>query len=533
MEGKRINPYMPLLFAALLAAGFILGMTLDRYTGGFFPGINPRTDKVNEVIKYIDDNYVDTVNRSALEEKAIIGMLQQLDPHSAYIPASEFHAANDPLLGSFEGIGVQFRIESDTITVVNTIPGGPSEKVGIRAGDRIVKVNDTLVAGVKITNTQVMHKLKGPKGTNVKVAIFRRGTKGLAEFTIIRDVIPTYSLDIAYMVDATTGYMRLNNFSATTAEEFHNALQNLLGQGMKKLIVDLQGNTGGYLQAAVDVANEFLNKGALIVYTEGTHHPREYFYAENEGLFTRGELVVLIDEFSASAAEIFAGAIQDNDRGAIIGRRSFGKGLVQEQINFKDGSALRLTIARYHTPTGRCIQKPYKTGEGDYYEYYLRALLPQTAESDTVKVADSLKYRTPRGKVVYGGGGIYPDFVTPVDQSEKLAYYNALINKGIIYRYAFDYTDRHRAELNRFTSYNTFDKGFIITPVMMRELEDLGKKSGITRPTGDQSMSDRYIRTIMKAYIGRNILDNPGFFPYLNQIDPAFMKAVSYLKTKK
>ncbi len=531
MEGKKLNPYLPLLYAALIAAGFILGMVLSRYSGGLLPALQKQgTGKVDEVIRYIDQNYVDTVKEAALEEKAIVGMLEQLDPHSVYIPEREFHAANDPLLGSFEGIGVQFRIENDTITVIIPVSGGPSEKVGIRAGDRIVRINDSLVAGVKITNDNVMRKLKGPKGTEVKVSVFRRGTPGLIDFNIIRDVIPTYSLDIAYMVDASTGYIRLNNFSATTHEEFHNALSDLLDKGMKKLILDLQGNTGGYLQAAADVANEFLQKGTLIVYTEGVHHPREYFYANDGGLFREGELVVLIDEYSASASEIVAGAVQDNDRGTIIGRRSFGKGLVQEQINFRDGSALRLTVARYHTPTGRCIQKPYGSGDKDYYEYYHRAVNGEGSSPDSVKFADSLKYRTPKGKIVYGGGGIYPDVLVPLEKNEKLNYYFSLINKGLIYRYAFEYTDRHRAELNRFDTYSAFDKGFAVTGPMMDELFAFAAKNGVNREAGDQSLSDRNICIMLKAYIGRNVLDNAGFYPYLNAVDPTFLKAREYLK---
>jgi carboxyl-terminal processing protease len=533
MEGKKFNPYLPLLYAVLVAFGTILGMLLNNYSGGIFPRPAGGSSKLNEVIHYIDKNYVDTVRQASLEEKAITGMLQQLDPHSVYIPERDFHAANDPLMGSFEGIGVQFRIESDTITVINTVSGGPSEKVGLRAGDRIVKINDTMVAGKKITNDNVMRKLKGPKGTEVKVSVFRRGTAGLIDYNIIRDVIPTYSLDIAYMVDASTGYIRLNNFSATTYEEFNEALQKLMKEGMKKLILDLQGNGGGYLQAAADVANEFLPKGALIVYTEGEHREKEYFYANEDGLFKEGEVVVLIDEYSASASEIVAGALQDNDRGTIIGRRSFGKGLVQEQIAFKDGSALRLTVARYHTPTGRCIQKPYENGDEDYYAYYHRAVDGAATVPDSVKFADSLKYRTPKGKIVYGGGGIYPDILVPLDKDAKLNYYALMINKGLIYRFAFEYTDGHRAALNSFKTFDAFDKGFNVTPEMMTDLIAYGEKNGVKRIPGDQSVSDRNIRVMMKAYVGRNVLDNPGFYPYLNDVDPVFHKACSFLSVKK
>ncbi|MFH1160234.1 MAG: S41 family peptidase, partial [bacterium] len=353
---------MPIILALVLSVGIILGLVVGNFTGKIFPSLSKEANKVEEVISYIEKNYVDTISQNVLVEKSVTGLLQKLDPHSLYIPASEFHAMTDPLLGSFEGIGVQFRMESDTITVINPVPGGPSEQVGIKAGDRIVKVNDEVVTGKKLTSLDVMRRLKGPKGTTVDVTVFRRGASGLIDFTITRDVIPTYSLDIAYIVSPGIGYIRLNNFSATTYEEFHQALGELIGNGMTRLIIDLQGNTGGYLQAAVDVANEFLEKGALIVYTEGVNHPKEMYYANGDGLFKSGEVLVLIDEWSASAAEILAGAIQDNDRGQVVGRRSFGKGLVQEQLNFRDGSAVRLTVARYYTPTGRCIQKPYGNG---------------------------------------------------------------------------------------------------------------------------------------------------------------------------
>jgi len=518
-----------MLYAALIAAGVILGILLQTYTGGVFGKVFRRTNKLNEVFRDVQNNYVDSIKTADLEEKSINGLLEQLDPHSVYIPEREFHAMNDPLMGSFEGIGVQFRIEKDTITVVNPVAGGPSEKVGIRAGDRIVKINDTLVAGKKITNEEVMRKLKGPKGTEVKVSIFRRGIPGMQDYTITRGVIPTYSLDISYMVTPEIGYIRLNNFSATTYEEFQNALQELIGKGMKKLILDLQGNGGGYLQAAADVANEFLPKGTLIVYTEGVHHPREYFYAREDGIFTRGSLVVLMDEYSASASEIVAGAIQDNDRGTIIGRRSFGKGLVQEQFDFRDGSALRLTIARYYTPSGRCIQRPYEPGDGtDFYSYYHRVAV-DTINPDSIKWPDSLKYKTPKGKIVYGGGGIFPDVFVPAERNPKLSYYNMLINKGVIYRFAFDYTDRHRTDLTRFKTYAAYDKGFIVTDAMMNELISYASKSGIKPEAPGQKDSDERIRIMFKAYVGRNVLDNAGFYPYLNSADPVFLAAKEYL----
>lgn len=526
MEQRKFNPFMPLWFALVLAGGVLLGAYIGGGRSNPFAG-GGKSDKFEEVLKWVSGSYVDTVSREALEEKAIAGLLQGLDPHSVYISAREFHEANDPLVGSFEGIGVQFRIEHDTITVINTISGGPSEKIGIRAGDRIVEIDGNNVAGIKISTTDVMRKLKGPKGTRVDVSVFRRGAGGLIDFTITRDVIPTYSMDIAYMIEPGTGYIRLNNFSATTAEEVHNALVQLKEHQMNKLILDLRGNGGGYLQAAVEVSDEFLPKGKLIVYTEGTNHPREMFYAKGDGLFQDGELVVLIDEWSASSSEIVAGAIQDNDRGTIMGRRSFGKGLVQEQQNFRDGSAVRLTVARYYTPTGRCIQRPYDNGTEEYNnEYYHRYVNGEMENPDSIQFADSLRYTTPGGKTVYGGGGIMPDVYVPMERDSTLVYYNLLVNRGIIYQYAFDYTDRNRASLNRFASVEEFENGFQITPAIYEDFIAFADKKGVKRQGAGLQEADRRAKILMKAYIGRNILDNEGFYPILNTMDQTIKKAL-------
>jgi len=533
MDKNKLRIYLPLIYAGIILAGILLGLELSKVGNGASLFSRHRQDKVNEVINYVKQNYVDTVSRNKLEEKAITGMLQSLDPHSVYISPSEFHDANDPLLGGFEGIGVQFRLERDSITVINPVSGGPSEKLGIKAGDRIVKIDGKNVAGVKITNNDVLRKLKGKKGTKVNVSIFRKGVKGLLDYTIIRDVIPIYSLDVSYMVEPSIGYLRLNNFSATTHDEMIKALKDMKAKGMKKLILDLRGNGGGRLQAAIDVADEFLPDGKLIVYTQGIHHARETAYATAGGLFESGELVVLIDEWSASASEIVAGAIQDNDRGTIIGRRSFGKGLVQEELDFKDGSAVRVTVARYYTPTGRCIQKSYKNGSEDYYnDYYHRVLSGEMENPDSIHFADSLKFKTPGGKTVYGGGGIMPDIYVPVGKDTLYKYFNLLANKGLIYQYAFDYTDKNRRILN-YRSYDEFNRKFQVTPSMYSDFINTTLKSGIKRVGKDLTASDVRIKVLIKAYIGRNILDNPGFYPLLNSIDETFLKAVSTLKTGK
>ena len=521
---------MPIWFALVLTGGIMLGIFVGNRTGNLalFP-----TDKgkLKEVISYVESNYVDTLSRKVLEEKAITGLLEKLDPHSVFISAEEFHDANDPLLGSFEGIGVQFRLENDTVTVINPVSGGPSEKLGIRAGDRIVKVDGKNIAGIGISTNDVMRKLKGPKGTQVKVTIFRRGDGELLDFTITRDVIPTYSMDIAYMPEPGIGYIRLNNFSATTHDEVHQALENLQKEGMKKLILDLRGNGGGYLKAAIDVADEFLGGGKLIVYTEGMNHKREVSKATSDGLFETGDLIILVDEGTASAAEIVSGAIQDHDRGLIAGRRSFGKGLVQEQLDFKDGSALRLTVARYYTPTGRCIQKSYKDGLDTYNsDYYHRFMNGELEHPDSIKFPDSLKYKTPKGRTVYGGGGIMPDIFIPLEKDSAMLYYNQCINKGLVYQFAFDYTDRNRKALNRFKNADLFGKGFAITDEIYNEFVKYADKKGVIHTGKDLTKSDRYVKTMLKAYIGRNLLDNEGFFPILNTIDPGFIKATEILR---
>lgn len=530
MEKRRFNPYMPLWFALVLAGGVLFGLLLGTRSGGGLR-FNREENKVEELMNYIHNNYVDTMASDAIEEKALRGLLDQLDPHSVYISTDEFHDANDPLLGSFEGIGVQFRIESDTVVVITPVSGGPSEKLGIRAGDRIVNVDGKKIAGVKISNNDVMRKLKGPKGTEVNVEIFRRGVPGLISYTIERDVIPTYSMDIAYIIELGIGYIRLSNFAATTAEEVHDALKSLLGAGMKKLILDLRGNGGGYLKAAIDVADEFLPEGTLIVYTQGMHQAKEVAQATSDGLFQEGELVVLVDEWSASASEIVAGAIQDNDRGTIIGRRSFGKGLVQEQLNFKDGSAVRLTVARYYTPTGRCIQRSYENGKDAYNSDYMHRYLNGELENpDSIKFADSLKYYTPKGKTVYGGGGIMPDTYVPLEKDSLLIFYNLTMNKGIVYQWAFDYTDKNRQKLQRFKDIDAFDQGFQITDAMYQDFLRYAEKKGVKHQGKELAKSDKYVKVMLKAYIGRNILDNEGFYPIMNTIDPTFQKAVESIK---
>jgi carboxyl-terminal processing protease len=534
-RNHRYSIYLPIAFAIVLIAGIVIGTYLNRsqpIQNILLPAGHSSSSKVQNIIDYIVTDYVDTVDVTEMETDAIRGMLDDLDPHSSYISVEDFNAVNDPLMGSFEGIGIAFRIEKDTITVINTIPGGPSEKVGLMAGDRIVKIDDSLVAGIGITNTQAMRKLKGKKGTKVQVANFRRGVPKLIDFTITRDVIPTYSLDVAFMVTEDIGYVKLNKFAATTFEEFDDAVQQLKEEGMTKLILDLRGNAGGFLKAAIDIADEFLADGKLIVYTQGKNRPRSYAFATEEGELTDNQVVILIDEGTASASEIVSGAIQDNDRGLIIGRRSFGKGLVQEQLNLSDGSALRLTVARYYTPTGRCIQKPYTREDFEEYheESMLRIMNGEAFSKDSIHFADSLKYVTPGGKVVYGGGGIMPDIFVPLTTDSIHTYYNQLANKGLIFQYAFEYTDAHRQELSKFKDFETFNDQFVMTNKAFNDLVAYAKDKGIEEKPEVIAVSKDKIGVLFKSFIGRNILEEKGFYPIFLQIDTTFKRAVYELE---
>lgn len=529
---KRSQIYLPFFFALTLIAGILVGNFLlpSVQNGNSILKFN-RYDKFNDVINYIENDYVDTIKKSTLLEKAITGLLESLDPHSAYIPAADFNEANDPLKGNFDGIGIQFRVIRDTIAVINTIPGGPSEKKGVMAGDRIVKIDGKNVAGIKIPDADVMKKLKGPRGTVVNIRIYRRDEHKFLDVAITRNVIPTYSVDIAYMVDNKTGYIKLSKFSASTGEEVYNAISSLKKQGMVQLIFDLRGNGGGYLDEAINIADEFLPANKMIVYTEGSHRPRQNYYSKKNGLFETNKLVVLIDEFSASASEILAGAIQDNDRGLIIGRRSFGKGLVQEQTQLDDGSAIRLTVARYHTPTGRCIQKPYSADINEYYSEFFKRLLDEDADAaDSMNFADTIRYKTPKGKIVYGGGGIVPDIYIPYKSEFISDYYRAIMNKGLIYEYAFDYADKHRKTLKQYGNAKNFISQFQITGDIFSDFINYAEKKGVARDEGGIKLAEPGLKALLKGAVGRNIFDDPAFYPVILKEDITFKKALEVLK---
>ncbi len=524
------NRIRPLWVIIILLSGILIGLYINK-------GVAKKVQveggsKFDEVMWYVGNDYVEKPDAQKLQDGAIAAMMEELDPHSAFISLDEFNEVNDPLLGSFDGIGVQFRLERDTIAIVNVIKGGPSEKVGLLAGDRIVYVDDSLVASKKLKNEDVMRKLKGPKGTKVRVRVLRRGVEGLLDYTITRDAIPTYSVDIAYMLDDKTGYLKLSKFSATTVSEFKNAVINLEAQGMKQLIFDLRGNTGGYLAAAVDIADEFLPKGSLIVYTEGRNRPRQYMKARRKGMLEEMPVVVLIDGESASASEIVAGALQDNDRGTIIGRRSFGKGLVQEQIMLSDQSAIRLTVARYYTPTGRCIQKPYDKDHEKYLlESYERYENGELFHPDSIHFADSLKFTTPKGKTVYGGGGIMPDVYVPLVDDSTEYYFNRIANTGVLYQYAFDYTDKHRAQLQRYQTVEAFDRSFAVSDAMFDELVKRAGEKGIKGNDEQKRVARREANTLLKAYVARNLFDDEGFYPIYAPMDEILQRALEELQT--
>lgn len=483
----------------------------------------------------ISNLYVDKVDEDKMVETAIVSMLEQLDPHSTYSDPEEVRKLNEPLQGNFEGIGIQFNMATDTLFVIQPVSGGPSEKVGILAGDRIIQVNDTLIAGVKMSTEEVMRRLRGKKGTEVNLKIMRRGVDELLSFTVKRDKIPVYSLDASYMVTDKIGYIRMNRFAATTGKEFSDALSALQKQGMKDLILDLQGNGGGYLNAAIELANQFLEKKELIVYTEGRRNPRTEFCAEGNGRFRKGRLVILVDEFSASASEIVSGAVQDWDRGMIVGRRTFGKGLVQRPVDLPDGSMIRLTVARYYTPSGRCIQKPYESVAQYNHDLIDRYNRGEMWSTDSIHFPDSLKYITHKLKrTVYGGGGIMPDYFVPIDTTMYTDYYLALRDKGAIVQLNLKLMDRHRNEwLGKYKTFKRFDKDFQVTPDMLEELKVIGKSLGATYKEEEYRTALPLLKTQIKALIARDLWNMNEYFQVINALNGSVIKSVELLQKTK
>ena len=500
----------------------------------FFSFKTGQFNKINDIINYVNTEYVDTVNQKRLVEATIEDMLHQLDPHSAYIPADELQAMNEPLEGNFDGIGVEFHVQDDTIMVVTAITGGPSEQLGIRSGDRIIKVEGKNVAHANITNTQVMQLLRGPSGSKVKVTIFRREGNQTVDYAITRGKIPIYSVDVAYMLNKETGYIKITHFAERTYDEYMDAFVKLEKQGMKNLVLDLRGNPGGYLNTAIQIADEFLADKKLVVYTKGRSRPKQNFYATDRGLFEHGALALLIDEGSASASEIVAGALQDWDRATLIGRRSYGKGLVQEQSEFPDGSAVRLTIARYYTPTGRCIQKPYDGKYEDYEnELFDRLKKGELTSSDSIHYADTVKYVTPGGKTVYAGGGIMPDVFVGLDTTENSEFYANVSAKGLISQFAYDYVDRNRSQVNKYTTIQDFNSNFSVGPEMYKEFIQDATKNGVPRDDKGTLTSSKILRTQIKALIARQLWKNEGFYSVIGPEDKTVKKALELLEKKQ
>jgi len=475
--------------------------------------------------------YVDTVNEESLVENGIRGMLEKLDPHSSYTTARETKAMNESLNGSFEGIGVQFNMQEDTLIVIQTVTNGPSEKVGIQAGDRIIAVNDTAIAGVKMSKEEIMKRLRGAKGTKVRLAIIRRGIDERLTFLVTRAKIPVKTLDAWYMISPGIGYIRIGSFGATTYDEFMKAVNDLRAKGMNDLVLDLEDNGGGYLQAAVQVANEFLQRGDLIVYTEGRRFPRQDYKAQGNGKLRSGNVTVLVNEFTASAAEIVTGALQDQDRALVVGRRSFGKGLVQRPIDFPDGSMMRLTIAHYYTPSGRCIQKFYKKGDRKDYEMELdqRYKHGELYSADSIHFADSLKFYTlRRHRIVYGGGGIMPDVFVPLDTTLITPYHRKLAAKGIVISANLRYVDNNRKQLKkRYPDFQSFLNGFEVPRALIDEIVAEGKKQKV-EPKDEAEMKQTlpYLRTQLKALIARDLWDMSEYFQIINIQNPILQKAL-------
>ena len=526
------NRLMPFLLAICLVAGILIGtFYTNHFSGNKLGIINTSSNKLNALLHIIDEQYVDTVSMFNLVEEAMPQILAELDPHSSYIPAKDLEAVNSDLKGSFSGIGVQFTIQDDTIHINSVIQGGPSEKVGLLAGDRIVEVDDSSFVGKIVTNSEAMRRLKGEKGSKVKLGIYRPGEKEILHFTVVRGDIPVKSIDAAYMINDKFGYVKVNKFGETTYPELLVALAQLSQANCKGMIIDLRGNTGGYMAAAIQMVNEFLPNNKLIVYTEGRKSPRENYTSNGTGSSQTMPLIVLMDDGSASASDIFAGAIQDNDRGTIIGRRSFGKGLVQQPIEFSDGSAIRLTIARYYTPSGRCIQKPYEKGNDAEYEMDIitRYEHGEFFSADSIKQNIKEIYHTSLGRTVYGGGGIMPDIFVPQDTTGMTSYYRMAATRGLIVRYTLDYTDKNR---NKLKEYDTPQKmeAYLKTQNLLEKFAEYAEKKGLKRRNILMYKSKQLFEESLYGNIIYNMLGIEAYITYSNLTDKTVQKALEVLE---
>lgn len=531
MDQNKNKRFTPLLMAISVVVGIIIGSFFaNHFAGNRLNIVNSGSNRLNNLLRFIDDQYVDPVNIDSLVDNAIPQILAQLDPHSVYITAKDAQTAADDLKGSFSGVGIEFTIRQDTIHVQNVVKNGPAEKAGILAGDKIVKVDGKTFVGKQVTNEEAMHRLKGPKGTKVKIGVVRYGSNAIKEFTVTRGEIPQHSIAAAYMLDDTTGYIRIKNFGETTYAEMLIALADLSQHGVKNLVIDLRDNVGGILTSATQIANEFLPKNKLIVYTQGRKSPRHDYTSDGHGSYQDIPLVVLINEGSASAAEIFAGAMQDNDRATIIGRRSFGKGLVQQQVEFPDHSLLRLTIARYYTPSGRCIQKPYKMGDEEEYaqDMLIRYQHGEMFSQDSIKHTGPA-YHTANGRTVYGGGGITPDIFIPEDTLGMTSYYKKAAMSGLILQFAYTYTDDNRQKLNKFTTMQAL-ANYLNTQNMVEKFASYADKHGLQRRNLMIRKSHKLLEQYINSRIIYNMLDEEAWNEYLNLTDPAIAAAEHVFK---
>jgi len=527
MEEQKNSSYqisLPLILCIGLAAGVLIGASLTNKSGS--GDISDDVQKFREVLSLVKNEYVDEAQTGGLVEDAIQHMLGKLDPHSSYISAQDQVAANEDLRGNFEGIGIEFNIFHDTLVVVAALSGGPSESVGLRSGDKIVKVNEKIIAGIGLTTPEVPKILKGPKGTEVKIDVVRRDIKEPITFTIIRDKIPQFSVDAYYMATPEIGYIKVNRFSQTTHEEVKQAIGKLKKEGMTKLVLDLQGNPGGYLDEAVGIADEFLQKGERIVFTKGqeTKYDEDLF-ASDAGDFERGDLIILVNESSASASEIVAGALQDNDRALIVGRRSYGKGLVQRPFRLNDGSEVRLTISRYYTPSGRSIQKPYNDLDEYDKDISKRYKHGEFFSADSIQFNDSLKFETTNGRAVYGGGGIMPDYFVPLDTTHTSKYFNQLFNANILREYAFTFAEQNQASLKE-KGYKAYLQNFEVTDAMLGRVVVMGIKNKIDPRPNDLEKNKHLFQVYLKAEIARNVWDNQSFYPIINETNEVLQQAI-------
>ena len=538
MKGVTKHLLRTVVLLLILFAGWLVGVYSGKQLANnqvrvYLNNYNSHNDKLTRVLSMIETEYVDSISRDSLAELAIPAILHKLDPHSVYLPPKEFEQAEEPLQGEFDGIGVVFNMATDTVIVLNVIPSGPSRKAGVQGGDRIIKVNDTLIVGQKMSQISVMKRLRGPRGTQVKLSIERRDIEGLVDIVVTRDAIPLHSVEASLMLTKEIGFIKLSQFSRTSYTEIKKALSSLRSQGMTSLIFDLRSNSGGFLDQAIHIANEFLPSGSLIVYTVDRNGKRLEQYSNGRGSSTDLKMVVLIDEASASSSEILAGALQDNDRSTIIGRRSFGKGLVQAQTPFEDGSALRLTVARYYTPTGRSIQKPYTAGEGEEYEHDLidRFKRNEFFSADSIQFADSLRFTTPKGKVVYGGGGIMPDIFVPLDTLNVTKYFSEVSGRNILYRYTIDHSDRHRKALEGAKNLAELKALLDGDKTLFTDFVRYAERQGVKPNWREIERSRKIMEAQLRAYISRNSdLEENAFYYFIYPIDRTILRAIEELE---